>query len=66
MGETYEFLRDLWYVQYLRSQSWKYTVKYLCSEHLENPTSTVANIFNSLGGIFGEIFKKKVNFYQLF
>ena len=28
---------------------------------LENPTSTIATVFNTLGGIFREIFLKKID-----
>ena len=37
----------------VQPQSWKYTVKYVCSELLENPTSIVADMFNTLADIFG-------------
>ena len=45
----------------VQPQSWKYTVKYLCSEFLENSMSSVAKIFNSLGGIFGGSFYTKID-----
>ena len=35
------------------------TVKYVCRELLENHASTVSDIFNILGGIFGGIFLNK-------
>ena len=37
-----------------RLDPWKSTVKYICSKLLENPTSTVADTVNTLGGIFRE------------
>ena len=56
MREICELLRQSWYVQYSQSQLWKYTVKNENNELLENPMSTIATIFNTLGGIFGEVF----------
>ena len=66
MSEINEFLREPWYICTLQSQSWKYTVKNENSELLENPTSTVSQIFNTLVGIFGDnIFNKNWHFSDL-
>ena len=58
MTDIYEFLRKIWYVQHSLNRVNLLLCKYACSKFLENPTSNVAEMFNTSGGIFGVVFKK--------